>query len=118
MDVDVPEDHIQQLLKSSDGASDADTIFDVGDCEEVLAALKAYKFFEKKKKTGMNTALLTVSSKSRIDCKERHKMTKKHVSASHSGLYRQSIDIYRAEVEPEPQRCRASTLSRQKNLKT
>ncbi len=45
MDVDVPEDHIQQLLKSSDGASDADTIFDVGDCEEVLAALKAYKLF-------------------------------------------------------------------------
>ncbi len=43
MDVDVLEEVIQPLLKSSDGAANADTVFDVVDCEEVLAALDVYQ---------------------------------------------------------------------------
>ncbi len=39
MDVDVMEEVINDLLKTSDGASNATLTFDEGDCVELLAAL-------------------------------------------------------------------------------
>ncbi len=42
MDVEVPEELIQELLDTSDSAPNADTMFDVGDCNQVLAALDAH----------------------------------------------------------------------------